>query len=68
MIYGNKIESRSTFKIKTVYYLELLTPKTMKLLGRTKSKIKKKKWWKCSSFRNHGSIIHTLLTTIISRI
>ena len=42
MIYGNKIESRSTFKIETVYYLELLTPKTMKLLGRTKSKIKKK--------------------------
>ena len=42
MIYGNQIESRSTFKIKTIYYLELLTSKTMKLLGRTKSKIKKK--------------------------
>ena len=27
------------FKIKTEYYLELLTPKTMKLLGSTKSKI-----------------------------
>ena len=26
------------FKIKTGYYLELLMPKTMKLLGSTKSK------------------------------
>ena len=30
-------------KIKTRYYLELLTPKTMKLLGSTKSKITKDK-------------------------
>ena len=30
-----------TFKIKTGYYLELLTPETMKLLGSTKSKITK---------------------------
>ena len=28
-----------TFRIKTGYYLELLMPKTMKLLGSTKSKI-----------------------------
>ena len=34
-IYVNKIENRITFKIKTGYYLELLTPKTMKLLGST---------------------------------
>ena len=39
MIYVNKIENRITFKIKTGYYLELLTPETMKLLGSTKSKI-----------------------------
>ena len=32
-----------TFKIKTGYYLELLTPETMKLLGSTKSKITKDK-------------------------
>ena len=32
-IYVNKIENRITFKIKNGYYLELLTPKTMKLLG-----------------------------------
>ena len=42
-IYINKIENRITFKIKTRYYLELLTPQTMKLLGSTKSKIKKDK-------------------------
>ena len=29
------------FKIKTGYYLELLTSETMKLLGSTKSKITK---------------------------
>ena len=31
-IYVNKIENRVTFKIKKGYYLELLTPETMKLL------------------------------------
>ena len=41
MIYVNKIENRITFKIKTRYYLELLIPETVKLLGRTKSKITK---------------------------
>ena len=35
-IYVNKIENRITFKIKNGYYLELLTPETMKLLGSTK--------------------------------
>ena len=37
----NKIGKRITFKIKAGYYLELLTPETMKLLGGTKSKINK---------------------------
>ena len=32
-----------TFKIKTGYFLKLLTPETVKLLGRTKSKITKYK-------------------------
>ena len=41
--YVNKIENRVTFKIKNGYYLELSTPKTMKLLGSTKSKITKDK-------------------------
>ena len=42
-IYLNKIENSITFKIKGGYYLELLTPKTMKLLGSTESKITKDK-------------------------
>ena len=35
----NKIENRITFKIKTRYYLELLTPEIMKLLGSPENKI-----------------------------
>ena len=41
MIYLNKIENRITFKIKIGYYLELLTPETIKLLGSAKIKIPK---------------------------
>ena len=37
----NKIESRITVKIRRGYYLELLTPEVMKLLGSTQSKITK---------------------------
>ena len=32
-IYENRIEKRITFKIKIEYYLELLTPQTMKPIG-----------------------------------
>ena len=39
----NKIENRITSKIKTRYYLELLTTETMKLLGSTENKITKNK-------------------------
>ena len=42
-IYVNRTENRITFKIKSGYYLELLTPETMKLLGSTESKITKDK-------------------------
>ena len=38
-IYVNKIESGITSKTKTRYYLKLLTPETIKLLGSTKNKI-----------------------------
>ena len=38
-MYINRIENRITFKIKNGYYLELLAPETMKLLGSTESKI-----------------------------
>ena len=37
-VYANNKENRTTFKIKTEYYLELLT---MKLLGSTENKITK---------------------------
>ena len=42
-MYINRIENRITFKIKNGYYLVLLTPETMKLLGSTESKITKDK-------------------------
>ena len=42
-IYVNKVENRIIFKIKRGYYLEYLTPETMKLLGTTISKIAKNK-------------------------
>ena len=42
-IYVNKIKNRISFKITNGYYLELLTPETMKLLGSTESKIIKDK-------------------------
>ena len=39
-IYINKIENRITFNIKIGYYLELLIPETIKLVGSTKGKMK----------------------------
>ena len=46
-IHVNKIENRITFKIKAGYYLELLTPETMKLLETTESKITRDKNGEC---------------------
>ena len=40
-IYVNKIENRITFKIETGYYLELITPETIKLLESIKHMIAK---------------------------
>ena len=42
-IFVNKIENRITFKIKTGYYLELLTTETMKLLRSNENEIIKDK-------------------------
>ena len=42
-IYVNKNHNRVPFKTKSGYYLELLTPKTMKLLGSTEKIIAKEK-------------------------
>ena len=57
MIYVNKIENRNTFKIKTGYYLELLTPQTIKLLGSTKNEIIKDE--------NGESVAHSEITDVI---
>ena len=40
-IHANKIQNRFPFKIKTGYYLGLLTPQATKLLGSTKNKATK---------------------------
>ena len=56
-IYVNKIENRTTFKIKTGYYLELLTAETIKLLGSTENKITKDK--------NVGNIPHLEMTEVV---
>ena len=42
-VYVNKTKNEITFKIKTGYYLELLTHETIKLLGITDNKITKDK-------------------------
>ena len=46
-VYPNKIKNRITFKIKTDYKLELLTPERMKLLGSTKKVVDKDKNGNC---------------------
>ena len=56
-IYVNKIENRITFKIKTRYSLELLTPETMKLLGSTENKITKDK--------NGENVPHLEITEVV---
>ena len=56
-IYVNKIENRITFKIKKGYSLELLTKKTMKLLGSTENKITKDK--------NGENVPHLEITEVV---
>ena len=56
-MYINRIENRITFKIKNGYYLELLTPETMKLLGSTESKITKDK--------NSGNVPHLEIVELV---
>ena len=57
LIYVNKIENRVTFKIKNGYSLELLTTKTMKLLGSTENKITKNK--------NGENVSHLEITEVV---
>ena len=56
-IYANKIKNRFTFKIKTGYHLDLLTPETMKLLGSTENKITKDK--------NGENVPHLEITEVV---
>ena len=57
MICVIKVKNRTTFKIKTVCYLELLTLETMKLLGSIKSKITKDE--------NGGTVSHVEITEVL---
>ena len=57
MIYVNKIENRTRFKIKKGYYFELLTSETMKLLGSTKSKTTK--------YENGENVSHLEITEAV---
>ena len=57
MIYINQIENRITFEIETGYYLELSMPKTMKLLGSTKTRI--------NSDKNGENVPHLEITKVV---
>ena len=57
MIYVNEIENRITFKIKSWYYLELLTSETMRLLRSTKSQITKNK--------NSENVLHLKIAQVV---
>ena len=57
IIYINKIEIKITFKNKTGYYLNLLMPETMKLLGSTKKKITKQE--------NGENVPHLEITEVV---
>ena len=56
-IYINKIENRITFKIKKKYYLELLIPQTMILIGSTKSKV--------TTNKNGENVSHLEITELV---
>ena len=57
-IYVKKIENRITFKIKTGYYLQLVTSETMKLLRSTRNKIAIEK--------NGKNLPHLEITEVVS--
>ena len=63
-IYVNKIENRTTFKIKTGYYLKLLTPKLIKSLGIFKIKIGNDK--NCENLRYYKSLKQCWSTVTLS--
>ena len=56
-IYVKKIENRITFKIKTGYYLKILSPETMKLRGSTKHNTNKNE--------NGENVSHLEITKVV---
>ena len=56
-IFINKIENKITFKIRTGYYLEVLTSETIKLLGSTENEISKNK--------NSKNVLHSEITELV---
>ena len=52
-----RIENKIIFKIRTGYYLDLLTPETMKLIGSAENKITKDK--------NGENIPHLEITEVV---
>ena len=56
-MYVNKIKSRIKFRVRTGYYLQILTPVTMKLYGSAKSKITKD--------RNDENVDHLEITEVV---
>ena len=69
-IYANKIENRIAFKNITGYYLELLPPDMMKILGSTKNKIANNEWWKCiknkiTKNENGENLPHLEITEVV---
>ena len=57
MVHVYKLENRIMFKIKKGYYLPLLVPETLKLLGSTKSKINEGK--------NGENVPHLEITEVV---
>ena len=57
MVHVYKLENRIMFKIKKGYYLRLLVPDTLKLLGSTKSKINEGK--------NGENVPHLEITEVV---
>ena len=56
IIYVNKVDNMIMLKTKTGYYLELLMPERMKLVGSTKCKITK--------YENGKNVLHSEITEV----
>ena len=60
-IYINNIEKKNIFKIETGYNPKVTTPETIRLLGKTGSRITKDENVKCGPLRNHRISISLFL-------